>query len=112
MVAKKESGAVNALESAPAGPAGADDRSGSESSAAYRGIHLSVRAELGRTRMKLKDAVELEAGAVVDLDRKPGDPVDLLVEGVVIARGVVLVVDDCFCVRITEVLSEKEESAP
>ena len=69
-----------------------------------RGIHLKVRAELGRNRMLLKDALELEPGSVVDLEKLAEDPVDLYVNDLLVARGEVLLVNNSFCVRIIEVL--------
>jgi flagellar motor switch protein FliN len=69
-----------------------------------RAIQLGVRVELGRRTLPLKDALRLDAGSVIDLERSGDDPVDLYVHDQLLARGVVLVVDDRFCVRITEVL--------
>ena len=69
-----------------------------------RAIQLGVRVELGRRTLPLKDALRLDAGSVIDLERSGDDPVDLYVNDQLLARGVVLVVDDRFCVRITEVL--------
>lgn len=74
-----------------------------------RGIHLKVRVELGRSRMLLKDALQLVPGSVVDLEKLADDPVDLFVNDLLVARGEVLVVDDCFCVRITEVMPPESE---
>lgn len=71
-----------------------------------RGVHLKVRVELGRSRILLKDALELAPGSVVDLEKLADEPVDLYVNDLLIARGEVLVVNDCFCVRITEVLAQ------
>ena len=69
-------------------------------------IRLKVRAELGRVRLPLKDALQLGPGSVVDLNKLADDPVDLYVNDVLIARGEVLVIKDSFCIRITEVLSQ------
>lgn len=69
-----------------------------------RAIQLGVRVELGRRSLSLKDALRLDRGSVIDLERSGDDPVDLYVNDQLLARGVVLVVDDRFCVRITEVL--------
>ena len=68
-----------------------------------KGIHLKVRAELGRARLLLKDALQLGPGSVVDLEKLSDDPVDLYVNDLLIARGEVLVMNECFCIRITEV---------
>ena len=69
-----------------------------------KGVHLSVRAELGRRCMPLKDALRLDAGSIIDLEKRGDDPVNLYVNDLLLARGVVMVVDDRFCLRITEVL--------
>ena len=74
-----------------------------------RGVHLKVRAELGRTHILLKDALQLAPGSVVDLAKLADDPVDLYVNDLLIARGEVLVVNECFCVRVTEVFSSGGE---
>lgn len=68
-----------------------------------RGIHLKVRAELGRSRLLLKDALQLVPGSIVDLEKLVDDPVDLYVGDLLIARGEVLVLNDSFCIRVTEV---------
>ncbi|MCH2132153.1 MAG: flagellar motor switch protein FliN [Phycisphaerales bacterium] len=68
-------------------------------------VHLAMTVELGRTRMLVDDVLQLQSGAVVELDKAAGDPVDILVNGRPVARGEVLVLDDTFCIRISEILS-------
>jgi flagellar motor switch protein FliN/FliY len=68
-------------------------------------VNLRVRIELGRTRMLVEDVLKLDAGSVVELDKLAGDPVDVFVNDRLIARGEVLVLNDNFCVRVSEVLS-------
>lgn len=68
-------------------------------------VSLRVTVELGRTRMTLRQVLELQNGAVVELERLAGDPVDIFVNERLIARGEVVVVDDKFGVRITELIS-------
>ena len=68
-------------------------------------VRLRVRVELGRTRMPLGSALALSSGSLVELDRTTGEPVDILVSDVPIARGQVLIVDGKFCIRVTEVLA-------
>ena len=70
-----------------------------------RDVELTVKIELGRTRMRLEDVLRLGHGAVVELDRLAGDPVDVFVNDRLVARGEVVVVDDKFAVRLTEVVS-------
>lgn len=68
-------------------------------------VELNLRVELGRTRMRLEEVLQLRPGSVVALDRLAGDPVDIYVNGRLIARGEVLVMNDNFCVRVTELVS-------
>jgi len=74
-------------------------------------VEMGVTAELGRTRMTVRDLLALAPGSVVELDRVAGSPVDLLVNGTLIARGEVVVVDDEFGVRITEIVSVADKRA-
>ena len=76
-----------------------------------RGVHLKVRVELGRARIPLRDAIELAPGSVVELDQLADAPVDVYVNDLLLARGEILVVNDCFCVRIHEVLASGGEDA-
>lgn len=69
-------------------------------------VELDLRIELGRTQMRLDDVLRLRGGAVVALDKLAGDPVDIFVNGRLIARGEVLVMNDNFCVRVTELLGD------
>lgn len=68
-------------------------------------VEMDLRVELGRTRMRLEDVLRLRRGSVVMLDKLAGDPVDIFANGRLIARGEVLVMNDQFCVRITELLA-------
>jgi flagellar motor switch protein FliN/FliY len=68
-------------------------------------IGLGVRVELGRTHMKIRDILNLGSGSVVELDKLAGEPVDLLVNDVIFAKGEVVVIDENFGVRITDILS-------
>ena len=68
-------------------------------------VELDLRIELGRTELLIEDVVKLREGSVVSLDKLAGDPVDILVNGRLVARGEVLVLNDNFCVRVAEILS-------
>lgn len=68
-------------------------------------VNLRVKIELGRTRMLVEDVLRLGEGSVVELDKLAGDPVDVYANDRLVARGEVLVLDDSFCVRISEVVS-------
>ncbi|QDV65415.1 flagellar motor switch protein FliN [Crateriforma conspicua] len=67
-------------------------------------VELDLRIELGRTQMRLDEVLQLRSGSVVALDKLAGDPVDVFVNGRLIARGEVLVMNDNFCVRVTELV--------
>lgn len=69
-----------------------------------RDVELDVKIELGRTNMYLEDVLRMNKGSVVSLDKLAGDPVDIYVNGRMIARGEVLVLNDNFCVRIAELI--------
>lgn len=71
-------------------------------------VNLNVKIELGRTRMLVEDVLKLAEGAVVELDKLAGDPVDVYVNERHIARGEVLVLNDNFCVRINEIVQDSE----
>lgn len=68
-------------------------------------VGLRVKIELGRTRMFVEDVLKLAEGSVVELDKLAGDPVDVFANDRLIARGEVLVLNDNFCVRVSEVIS-------
>jgi flagellar motor switch protein FliN/FliY len=70
-----------------------------------RDVELDLKVELGRTEMYLEDVLRLREGSVVALDKLAGDPVDVYVNGRLIARGEVLVWNDSFCVRVSELLA-------
>lgn len=67
-------------------------------------VDLDLRIELGRTRMHLEEVLKLRRGSVVTLDKLAGDPVDVYVNGRLVARGEVLVLNDNFCVRVAELI--------
>jgi flagellar motor switch protein FliN/FliY len=68
-------------------------------------VELDLRIELGRAELLIDEVLELRQGSVVPLDKLAGDPVDILVNGRLIARGEVLVLNDNFCVRVAEILT-------
>lgn len=74
-------------------------------------VELAVTVELGRTRMLVRDVLDLVPGSVIELDRAAGSPVDVLVNGTMIARGEVVVIDEEFGVRITEVIGYEDAPA-
>ncbi len=70
-------------------------------------VELNVKVELGRCRMSVEDVLRLAEGAVVELDKLAGDPVDVLVNDRLVARGEVLVLNDTFCVRVNEIVANE-----
>ncbi len=73
-------------------------------------VELDVKIELGRTYMSINEILNLQEGSVIQLDKDAGAPVDILINGRLVAFGEVLVLNDYFCVRVTEILSDKERA--
>jgi flagellar motor switch protein FliN/FliY len=71
-------------------------------------VAVTLALEVGRARMPVRDLLQLSPGAVVELDRLAGEPLDVLVNGVRVARGEVVVVNEKFGIRLTEVVSATE----
>jgi flagellar motor switch protein FliN/FliY len=67
-------------------------------------VMLEVTAELGRMRMKMRDLMALAPGSVIELDRAAGSPVDVLINGALLAHGEVVVIDEEFGVRVSEIV--------
>jgi flagellar motor switch protein FliN len=74
-------------------------------------VPVDVAVEMGRTRMTVGETLELRQGSIVTLNRMAGEPVDLLVNGTPIARGEVVVIDEQFGLRITDVLGQPHGDA-
>lgn len=72
-----------------------------------RDVSMDVTAQIGSTRMTISELLALHEGSVVELDRAAGAPADLLVNGHLIARGEVVVIDENFALRITEIISDE-----
>lgn len=68
-------------------------------------VHLNLTVELGKTDMSIKDVLELTRGSVIELERIAGEPVDLMANGKLIAKGEVVVIEDNFGLRITSIIS-------
>ena len=68
-------------------------------------VELTLTAEIGRTRLPLRQVLDLTPGTVLELDRAAGGPADVVVNGRLIARGEVVVVDEDFAIRVTEIVS-------
>ncbi len=72
-------------------------------------VPIQITVELGTTKKKIKDIVDLCQGNIVELDRQAGDQVDILANGRLIAKGDVVVVDDNYSVRVTEIVKRDGE---
>jgi flagellar motor switch protein FliN/FliY len=83
------------------GPAARHD---SAALALLRDVNLHVKVELGRTLMYVEDVLRLNENSIIELDKLAGDPVDVYVNERHVARGEVLVVNDNFCVRVSEII--------
>lgn len=71
-------------------------------------IPLEVTVELGRARMLIRDLLQLGQGSILELDKLAGEPLEILVNNRLVARGEVVVVNDKFGIRLTEVISPQE----
>jgi len=109
------------LELEELGPPSPPTADGADAAAAARGagdlhrlsaVPVDLTVEVGRTRMTVGETLELRQGSIITLNRMAGEPVDLLVNGTPIARGEVVVIDEQFGLRVTEVLGETPHSEP
>ncbi len=71
-------------------------------------VPLQITVEIGRTKKLIKEVLEFSEGSIVEIDKQAGDTVDVIVNGKLLARGDVVVIDDNFGVRITEIVAPKE----
>ena len=71
-------------------------------------IPVNISMEIGRTRISIRNLLQLNQGSVVELDRLAGEPMDVLVNGTLIARGEVVVVNEKFGIRLTDIISPAE----
>jgi flagellar motor switch protein FliN/FliY len=77
-----------------------------------RDVPVELAVEIGRTRMTIGETLELGPGSIITLNRLAGEPVDLLVNGKPIARGEVVVIDEEFGLRVTEVVTGRRRPEP
>ena len=71
-------------------------------------VSVTLALEVGRAQMSVRELLQLAPGAIVELDRTAGEPLDVLVNGVRVARGEVVVINDKFGIRLTDVVSATE----
>ena len=74
-------------------------------------VQVVLTVELGRTKKYVKDILSLGEGSILELDKLAGEPVDLFINGKLIAKGEVVVIDENFGVRVTEIVSPAERIA-
>ncbi len=110
-------------EAPPSGSARADDQTSGNAAASsaesrngtdlrrLSDVLMELSVEIGRTRMTVGEMLQLRAGSIVTLERLAGDPVDLLVNGTPIARGEVVIVDEEFGLRVTEIVEGDPSTA-
>lgn len=71
-------------------------------------IPVNLSMEIGRTKISIRNLLQLNQGSVVELERLAGEPMDVLVNGTLIARGEVVVVNEKFGIRLTDIISPAE----
>jgi|SaaInl3SG_22_DNA_1037383.scaffolds.fasta_scaffold02739_6 flagellar motor switch protein FliN len=71
-------------------------------------IEVTMTVEVGNTEIKIRDLLRLNEGSVIELDRLAGDPLDILVNGTIIARGEVVMVGERFGIRFSEIVSPEK----
>ena len=86
------------------------DKIGSEKLKILESIEVALSIEVGRTEMTIKDLLLLNEGAVVELDRLAGEPLDILVNGAIIAKGEVVMVGERYGVRFTDIVDPEERA--
>jgi flagellar motor switch protein FliN/FliY len=100
-----DAGAVSGPAVAPPPP---EKRGGPSSIELLLDIPLEISAELGRTRMLINDLLQLGQGSVIELNKLAGEPLEILVNQKLIARGEVVVVNEKFGIRLTDIISPLE----
>ena len=86
-------------------PSGAEGRANLD---AILDIPVNLSLEVGRSKISIRNLLQLNQGSVVELDRLAGEPLDVLVNGTLVARGEVVVVNEKFGIRLTDVVSAQE----
>jgi len=71
-------------------------------------VPLEVTVELGRTSKSIKEILDFSPGTIIELNRLAGEPIDILVNGKFVAKGEVVVVEENFCIRVTEIIKQKQ----
>ena len=103
VVAESEAAEFDHLEDTSGGPAG--DEANLD---VILDIPVTISMEIGRTHISIRNLLQLNQGSVVELDRLAGEPMDVLVNGTLVAHGEVVVVNEKFGIRLTDVISPAE----
>ena len=101
-----DSGAMS--DEATASPATPEPGAGPRNIDLVLDIPVTLSMELGRTRISIRDLLKLKSGSVVELQKMADEPLDILVNGTLVARGEAIVIDDKFGIRLTDVVSPME----
>ena len=102
---------VRPVQFAAFGHGGSAPRADQSNLSLLMDVALKVTVELGRAHMAIKDVLALGPGSIIELDKLAGEPVDIIVNGVCIAHGEVVVVDENFGVRVTEIVAPVRRTA-
>lgn len=89
-------------------PANASQENDVEKMEVILDIPVAITVEIGRTKMTIRNLLQLNQGGIVALDRLAGEPLDVLVNGTLVAHGEVVVVNDKFGIRLTDIVSKTE----
>ena len=95
-------------ETAEFAPLSAEATDGEVNMEAILDVPVVISMEIGRTQISIRNLLQLNQGSVVELDRLAGEPMDVLVNGTLIAQGEVVVVNEKFGIRLTDVISPSE----
>jgi len=91
-----------------ANPTAANDSSGAANLDLILEIPVTLSMEIGRTSMRISDLLKLSSGSIVELQRMVDEPLDVLVNGTLVAQGEAVVIDGKFGIRLTDVMSKQE----
>lgn len=103
-----EAGAARAEFAPLQGPPAAPGGGGEINLESILDVRLTLTLEVGRAKITVRELLALTPGSVVELDRQAGEPLDLYVNGILVARGEVVVVNERFGLRLTEVVSASD----
>jgi len=103
-----EEAAQDPSDEASLAPAQEESESGKINSDVLQNIPVTISVEVGRTSLKIRDLMRLTQGSVVELDRIAGEPLDLLVNDTLVAQGEVVLVNERYGVRLTQVIPAAE----